>query len=279
MASALARGWGEPVLVADVDPARAEALAGSSAARRSARTPTWPTRADAVVLCHKPGQLDEVAAEIRGRAKAVVSILGGTRWRRRGRLPGPAGLPLHAEHPGRGARGRVLLRAGLARRRTVRSASCSTLSAAPARSCPLPEPLIDAGHGGHGLRPRLLRAGGRGAGRRRCAPRPAGRTPRCSWRSRRMAGSAAVLRASGFDTAGAAPARDLAGRLDRPRPRGARARRRARGVRRRRRRRRGPGADDPRCCSPRRRASDVADYVGAFITVYVVLIFIRILMS
>src|SRR5204862_7273225 len=34
--------------------------------------------ADAVVLCHKPAQLGEVAAEIRGRVKAVVSILGGT---------------------------------------------------------------------------------------------------------------------------------------------------------------------------------------------------------
>jgi pyrroline-5-carboxylate reductase len=34
--------------------------------------------ADAVVLCHKPAQLGEVAEEIRDRAKVVVSILGGT---------------------------------------------------------------------------------------------------------------------------------------------------------------------------------------------------------
>jgi pyrroline-5-carboxylate reductase len=32
-------------------------------------------RADAVVLCHKPGQLEEVAAEVSGRARVVISIL------------------------------------------------------------------------------------------------------------------------------------------------------------------------------------------------------------
>jgi pyrroline-5-carboxylate reductase len=35
-------------------------------------------RADLVVLCHKPYQLDPVAAEIAGEAKAVASVLGGT---------------------------------------------------------------------------------------------------------------------------------------------------------------------------------------------------------
>lgn len=35
-------------------------------------------RADAVVLCHKPKQLDEVAAEVAGRARVVVSILAAT---------------------------------------------------------------------------------------------------------------------------------------------------------------------------------------------------------
>jgi pyrroline-5-carboxylate reductase len=34
-------------------------------------------RADLVVLCHKPGQLEEVAAEIAGSATPVLSILGG----------------------------------------------------------------------------------------------------------------------------------------------------------------------------------------------------------
>jgi pyrroline-5-carboxylate reductase len=78
MASALARGLGEPVLVADVDGERARALAeavGGEALRSNAEV---AERADAVVLCHKPKQLEEVAAEVAGAARAVVSILAAT---------------------------------------------------------------------------------------------------------------------------------------------------------------------------------------------------------
>ena len=35
-------------------------------------------RADVIVLCHKPKQLAEVAAQVNGRARAVVSILAAT---------------------------------------------------------------------------------------------------------------------------------------------------------------------------------------------------------
>ena len=70
MASALARGLGEPVLVSDLDGERARALAAElSAARRSARTRELAERADVVVLCHKPTQLEEVAGERRGQRK------------------------------------------------------------------------------------------------------------------------------------------------------------------------------------------------------------------
>jgi pyrroline-5-carboxylate reductase len=78
MASALARGWGDPVLVADVDQARAEALAAELGGEVPGSNAYVADAADAVVLCHKPAQLGAVAEEIRGRAKAVVSILGGT---------------------------------------------------------------------------------------------------------------------------------------------------------------------------------------------------------
>lgn len=77
MASALARGWGEPVLVFDVDREKAETLAGAvggTAARSAAEV---GQRSDVVVLCHKPAQLEEVAGELSGAASAVVSILGG----------------------------------------------------------------------------------------------------------------------------------------------------------------------------------------------------------
>jgi pyrroline-5-carboxylate reductase len=78
MASALARGWGEPVLVSDVDHARAEALAQELGGEAPGSNAYVADAADAVVLCHKPGQLNDVAGEIRDRAKAIVSILGGT---------------------------------------------------------------------------------------------------------------------------------------------------------------------------------------------------------
>src|SRR5437763_6039552 len=77
MASALARGLGEPVVVSDIDRARAEALAhevGGEVARSNASA----AATDAVVLAHKPAQLAAVAAEIRDEARAVISILGGT---------------------------------------------------------------------------------------------------------------------------------------------------------------------------------------------------------
>jgi pyrroline-5-carboxylate reductase len=78
MASALARGWGEPVLVSDVDHARAEALAKELGGEAPGSNAYVADGADAIVLCHKPAQLNDVAEEIRERAKAVISILGGT---------------------------------------------------------------------------------------------------------------------------------------------------------------------------------------------------------
>jgi pyrroline-5-carboxylate reductase len=77
MASALARGLGEPALVADVDRAKAEALATELGGEAVASNAELAERADWVVLCHKPKQLDEVAAEA-GAAKVVVSILAAT---------------------------------------------------------------------------------------------------------------------------------------------------------------------------------------------------------
>ena len=77
MAGALARGWGGPLLVADVDRPRAEALAAEVGGEAVDSNAELARRADAVVLCHKPPQLEQVAAEIRDDAKVVVSILGG----------------------------------------------------------------------------------------------------------------------------------------------------------------------------------------------------------
>jgi pyrroline-5-carboxylate reductase len=78
MASALARGIGEPVLVYDVDEAKARALAEELGGEAVSSNAELAERADALVLCHKPKQLEEVASEVDGRARVVVSILAAT---------------------------------------------------------------------------------------------------------------------------------------------------------------------------------------------------------
>jgi pyrroline-5-carboxylate reductase len=76
MARALARGWGDPVLCSDSGSGRAAALALELDGRAASNLEV-AREADLVVLCHKPHQLEAVAREIAGEAKAVVSILGG----------------------------------------------------------------------------------------------------------------------------------------------------------------------------------------------------------
>jgi pyrroline-5-carboxylate reductase len=78
MASALSRGIGEPVFVHDVDQDKANALAEALGGEAVGSNAELAERADVVVLCHKPKQLDEVAAELAGRARLVVSILAAT---------------------------------------------------------------------------------------------------------------------------------------------------------------------------------------------------------
>ena len=78
MASALARGVGEPMLVHDLDADRASALAEEVGGESVASNAELADRVDVVVLCHKPAQLEEVAAQVEGRASAVASILAAT---------------------------------------------------------------------------------------------------------------------------------------------------------------------------------------------------------
>jgi pyrroline-5-carboxylate reductase len=74
MASAMARGWGRPVLASDGGSGRArelvEELGGEALTNAEVAE-----RADVVVLAHKPKQLEAVAAEIAPRH--VLSVLGG----------------------------------------------------------------------------------------------------------------------------------------------------------------------------------------------------------
>ncbi len=77
MARALARGWNEPILCTDALPGRAQALVDEVGGEAVATNAELAERVDALVLCHKPAGLGPVAEEVAGRARGVVSILGG----------------------------------------------------------------------------------------------------------------------------------------------------------------------------------------------------------
>src|SRR3954468_15211467 len=79
MGSALARGLGQPVIAADVDTARAQALVDEVGGEVAVANADLAQRADAIVLAHKPAQLRDVAGEVAPHTsgKLVVSLLGG----------------------------------------------------------------------------------------------------------------------------------------------------------------------------------------------------------
>jgi pyrroline-5-carboxylate reductase len=77
MARSMARGWGEPVLASDGGSGRARRLADELGGEALSNLEV-AQQADLVVLCHKPWQLEAVASEISGEAKAVASVLGPT---------------------------------------------------------------------------------------------------------------------------------------------------------------------------------------------------------
>lgn len=79
MASALARGWGDPVLCTDALPGKAEALVEQLGGEVAGSNAELARAADVVFLCHKPDQLAAVAAQIEGHESGttVVSILAG----------------------------------------------------------------------------------------------------------------------------------------------------------------------------------------------------------
>jgi pyrroline-5-carboxylate reductase len=200
MATALARGWGEPVLVADIDHARAVALATEVGGEAPGSNAYVADAADAVVLCHKPPQLDQVAGDIRGRVKAVISILGGTPladveaaypgkpvYRFMPNIPAEVGQGVFAYAPGSRAS------AGPEREVLEKFGEIGTV-------VPTPEPLIDTATALMGCGPAffalvveaLVDAGVRHGLQPEAAARMAVET---------MAGTAAVLREHDLDTA------------------------------------------------------------------------------
>jgi pyrroline-5-carboxylate reductase len=201
MASALARGWGEPVLVSDVDHARAQALARELGGEAPGTNAYVADAADAVVLCHKPPQLHAVAGEIRDRAKAVISILAGTPitdieaeypglpvYRFMPNIPAEVGQGVFAYAPGslaaQGPESAVLDKFGeigtvVPTPEPLIEAATAIMGCGPAFFALVVEALVDAGVR-HGLQ-----------------PADAGRMA-----VETMAGTAGTLRENGLDTAG-----------------------------------------------------------------------------
>ncbi|MGB9186067.1 MAG: pyrroline-5-carboxylate reductase dimerization domain-containing protein, partial [Solirubrobacteraceae bacterium] len=66
-----------PVLCCDTITELAQTLAVGTGGEALATNAEVAERSDLLVLCHKPLQLDEVAEQVGGRAKAVASILAG----------------------------------------------------------------------------------------------------------------------------------------------------------------------------------------------------------
>ena len=83
MAGAMARGWAgagnrpEAMLFCDLDSARASALAQEVDGETVDSLAALAGASDLIVLAVKPAALDDVAAELRGRARIVVSLLAG----------------------------------------------------------------------------------------------------------------------------------------------------------------------------------------------------------
>src|SRR3954451_294370 len=77
MARALARGWGDPVLCADPVAERAAALDAELGGEALDSNREVAQRAEIVVLCHKPAQLEAGDEELRDEASAVIALLAG----------------------------------------------------------------------------------------------------------------------------------------------------------------------------------------------------------
>ena len=228
MARALARGWGEPLLCTDSGSGRATALAAELGGEALASNRELAERADLVILAHKPAQLDAIAGEVAGVAKAVVSLLARTPQSEvRRAYPDTPVFRVEPNTPVAVRRGVSAFAAPDAPIDEDLRRAVHERFARVGEVVIVPEHLMSAAGACAGRRAGLLRPAGRGAGRRRRAPRP-----------RRRAGLGAGDRDHGGHGGAAArgrlrharpaPRGRLPRRDHRPRARRARARRRAR---------------------------------------------------
>jgi len=114
MAAAMARGWaaapeGEApasMLFCDLDAERAEALAGEVGGETRPKLPELRDDCDVLLLAVKPGALDDVAAELEGRAPAILSVMAATTLERiAGAFPGVPAIRVMPNQPAEVRRG------------------------------------------------------------------------------------------------------------------------------------------------------------------------------
>jgi len=201
MARAIARGWDDPVLCSDGGSGRAKQLARELGGKALRSNRAVAERSDLVVLCHKPAQLEDVAGSIGGKAKAIVSILGGVKlealeraypgvpvYRFLPSIPAEVRQGVSCYAPGtRAADGpeqevvELFERVGAVVRleEPLIEPAMALMSCGPAFLALVAEAMVDAGVR-HGLQP----------------------ADASLMAVETMAGTAAVLRASGHDTAG-----------------------------------------------------------------------------
>jgi pyrroline-5-carboxylate reductase len=90
MAAAIARGWAgaergpEAMFFCDLDRERAASLAAEVGGETRESLPELAAACDVVLLAVKPAALDDVAAELEGRAPAILSVLAATTTARLG---------------------------------------------------------------------------------------------------------------------------------------------------------------------------------------------------
>lgn len=105
MAGAMARGWArldDPPAMSfcDLDAERAAALAADVGGEPVADLPALRDGADVVLLAVKPAALDDVAAELEGRAPALLSVMAATTTERLGAaFPGVPALRVMPNQP------------------------------------------------------------------------------------------------------------------------------------------------------------------------------------
>jgi pyrroline-5-carboxylate reductase len=194
MAAAIARGLGGPVLASSARPGRAEALVAELGGEALPNAEV-AERADLVLLCHKPHQLEEVARDVAGRARAVVSVLGSTPLSAlRAAYPGTPVARVMPNTP-------VEVRAGVVcvAEESDLADRAAELFAPIATVVALPERLIDVASGVMGVTPAyyalVAEAQVDAAVRRGLDPERAGQLVAAA-----MAGAAALLDARGGDT-------------------------------------------------------------------------------